>query len=170
MNETRIEVIAIGKDAMYSAGAIVVSSNGDVYQISKIKGDDFHMSRHASGERHWKSNKRRIFQKMGSGAPIRKFKGIENLGTTGFGLESLPKLFNEYTMGNCNGVFAIDMREYADQPFNLSVWILTAEGFPSLLTLSGLLGKRQMYVYPDCHPMLAMTAGICIGGKGRNKP
>jgi hypothetical protein len=165
MNETRIEVIAIGKDAMYSAGSIVVSSDGDVYQITKIKGDDFHLSRHASGETHWKSEKRKIFQKLRTGKPIKEFKGIEHLGTTCFGLESLPRLFNEYRMANCNGVFAIDMREYADQPFNLSVSILTAESFPSLLATSELLGKRQMYVYPDCHPMLAMTAGVCIGGK-----
>jgi hypothetical protein len=130
MNETRIEVIAIGNDAMYSVGTIVVSPEGDVYQNFNRKNSDFHTSRHASGATHWKSKKERIFQKIRNGKPIKDFKGIESLTSQGFGLESLPRLFEEYKMEKCNGVFAIDMREYADQSFNLHMWILTAEGFP----------------------------------------
>jgi hypothetical protein len=165
MSEAGIEVIAVGNDAMYSVGAIVVSPVGDVYQIFKMRNLDFHTSRHASGVTHWKSNKAQIFQNIRQGKPIKEFKGIEYLTTPSFSLESLPRLYDEYKMEKSNGVFAIDMREYAGQPFNLHVAILTEEGFPSLLANSKLLGKRQLYVYPDCHPMIAMTAGAVTSGE-----
>ena len=169
MNETRIEVVAMGSEAMYSVGALILSLDGDIYYATKLRGDDFHLSRHSSGATHWKSNKMKVFQKIRNGKPIEDFEGIEFLLTTGFGLESLPRLFDEYKMKKSNGVFAIDMREYMGQPFNLSLAILTPEAFPSLLTGTELLGKRQIYVYPDCHPMLAITAGVCLGGKKGGK-
>jgi hypothetical protein len=162
VSATKIEVIAIGEDRMYSVGTVVVSPNGDVYQISRIRGDDFHTSRHASGVTHWKSVKNRVFQKIRQGKPVKDFRGIEVLTTYGFGLGSLPILFTEYKMGKSNGIFAVDMREYAGEFFNLSVAILTEEGFPWLLSGSQVLGKRQIYVYPDCHPMIAITAGATI--------
>jgi len=97
MSETRIEVIAIGERGVYSVGAIVVSSKGDVYHISKFKDKGIHLSRHASGKTHWKMD-RKEFLCIEDGKPIKDFKGIEFLGTISFGMESLPRLFDEYKM------------------------------------------------------------------------
>lgn len=51
------------------------------------------------------------------------------------------------------------MREYQGAAFNMQIAILTEEGLPSLFTSSNLLGNRQMYIFPDCHPMIAITVG-----------
>lgn len=162
----RIEIIATGEDKIYSVGAISVSKNGDVYVIHKTAGSDFHTSRHADGKMHWKSRQYNFFQKIREGIPIKDFKGIEFLGTHGFGLDSLPQLYKEYRMKKCNGIFAIDMREYKQASFNMSIAILTEEGLPSLYTSWKNLKKRQIYIFTDCHPMIAVTiADAKVGAK-----
>ena len=143
---------------MYSVGAIVVSAKGDVYVINRIADSGFHLSRHASGETHWKSTKPQLSQKIREGQPIKEFKGIEFLGLHGFGLDSLPKLFEEYEIKQYDGIFCIDMRQYKDKQFNMAVWILTEEGLPSLLT-SSKLENRQICIFPECHPMIAIIVG-----------
>ena len=88
MKAARIEIIAVGRDNVYSEGAVNVSEQGDVYVIGKTKGGDFHTSRHTSGETHWKI-KNKVME-IRKGSPIKNFKGIEYLGTHAFGLKSLP--------------------------------------------------------------------------------
>lgn len=158
MSETRIEVVAIGERGLYSVGAIVVSSKGDVYHISKFKKRGFHLSRHSSGKTHWKMD-RKEFLSIQDGKPIKDFKGIEFLGTISFGLELLPKLFKEYKMKRSSGIFTIDMREYQNACFNMSIAIFTEQYLPKLLTASQLLERRQIFIWPDCHPMIAMIVG-----------
>jgi len=153
----RIEIIAIGEDKIYSVGAISVSKKGDVYIIHKTAGTDFHTSRHADGKTHWKSKQQNFFQKLREGVPIKDFRGIEFLGTHSFGLDSLPQIFKEYKMKKNNGVFAIDMREYKQAAFNMTIAILTEEGLSSLYNNWKNLKKRQIYIFTDCHPMIAIT-------------
>ena len=153
----RIEIIAVGKEKIYSVGTVEVSQKGDVYVIHKIKNSDFHTSRHSSGETHWKSIKNKVFTKIGDRKPIKDFKGIEFLGTYAFGLESLPRLHKEYKMQKSNGVFAVDMRNYRKAAFNMSIAILTEEGLPRLYESWRKFKKRQIYIYTDCHPMIAIT-------------
>lgn len=157
MSKTRIEIVAIGKEKIFSVGAVEVSEKGDVYVIHKIKDSNFHTSRHSSGELHWKSIKNKVSTKIRDGMPIEDFKGIEFLGTSGFGLESLPKLHKEYKMKKCNGIFAVDMRNYDKAAFNMSVAILTREGLPILFESWNKFKKRQIYLFTECHPMIAIT-------------
>lgn len=144
---------------MYSVGAIVVSTKGDVYLIHRMKYSNFHLSRHAIGERHWKSNKTKLSEKMGKGKPIKEFKGIEFLQTSGFTLDSLPELYKEYKMKKYDGVFCIDRRQFTDAAFNMAVSILTEEGLSSIVSTSRLLKDRQICIFPECHPMIAITVG-----------
>jgi len=157
--ETRIEVIAIGKEKVFSVGVVVVSAEGDVYLIHKIKDNDLHLSRHASGETHWKSTKTKWSQIIRKGQPIKEFRGIEFLETAGFGIDSLPELYREYKMKKSDGVFCVDMRQYKEAAFNMTVALLTDEGLPSLVTMSKLLKNRQICVFPDCRPMVMITVG-----------
>lgn len=159
----RIEIIAVGKEKIYSVGNLVVTKKKDVYQVIKFHGSDTHISRHASGETHFKSREGKFIQKIRKGVPIKDFKGIEFLGTTGFGLDSLPELFSEYKMKRCNGVFAFDMREYKNGAFNMSIAILTEDGLPKLYESYRKLEKRQIYLFTDCHPMIAII--ICDAKK-----
>jgi len=153
----RIEIVAIGKEKVYSVGAVEVSQKGDVYVIHKIKDIGFHASRHSSGEMHWKSKNSEVFTEIREGKSIGDFKGIEFLETQAFGLESLPQLFEEYKMKKCNGIFAIDMRDYNKAAFNLSIAILTEEGLLKLYESWKKLKKRQIYIFTDCHPMIAIS-------------
>ncbi len=153
---TKIELIAVGKDKIYSVGAIKTSKEGDVYLIYKIAGD-FHLSRHTGGETHWKSKEIPFGPSIRKGKPIEDFKGIEFLGTHAFGLNSLPELYKEYKMKKNNGIFAFDMREYENEYFNMSVAILTKEGLPQLYENWKEHRKRQIYLYTENDPMLAIT-------------
>lgn len=157
MTQTRIEIVAIGKDAVYSVGAVVVSSKGDVYIVSKMKHLDIKHSRHASGVLHLKSRKLEFFQKIRKGAPIADFRGLENLGVRGFGLDDLPKLFKEYQMQKCDGVFFFDMCDYSQKAFNMTVWMLTKEGLQELSDTIKEYTRGHTYVYSACHPMIAIT-------------
>lgn len=157
MRKKRIEIIAIGKEKIYSVGAVEISEKGDIYVIHKIKNSNFHTSRHSSGEIHWKSTKNKVSTKIREGMPIKDFKGIEFLGISAFGLESLPRLHKEYKMKKCHGIFAIDMRDYAKAAFNMSIAILTEEGLPALFKSWKKFKKRQIYIFTDCHPMIAIT-------------
>ena len=153
----RIEIIAIGENKLYSAGYINISKKGDVYHITKMCGSDMHLSRHASGETHWKSEQNDFCQEIRKSVPIKDFKGIEILGTIGFGLDTLPELYKEYKMKKRNAVFAVDMREYKDSSFNMFVAILTEEGLPHLYNSWKKLKKRQIYLFADSHPMIAIS-------------
>lgn len=158
-SKIKIEIIAIGENKIYSAGAIEMSPNGDIYIVYKIKGDGgFHTSRHRDGKLHWKSKKCNVFIKIGDRVPIKNFNGIEFLGTHAFGLGSLPELYTEYKMKKCNGIFAIDMKEYKDSAFNMTVSILTEDGLPALYNNWKEKGKRQIYIYTNSHPMIAIMA------------
>jgi len=159
----RIEIIAIAKEKIYSVGYVTISKDGDVYLIHKAAGSDIHTSRHASGKMHWKSPSNSFFQEIRKGVPIEDFKGIEFLGTWAFGLDSLPELFTKSKMKKCNGIFAIDMREYKDAAFNMSVTIFTEEGLISLFNSSKNLKKRQIYLFTDSHPMIAIMVADAKG-------
>lgn len=148
--------MAIGRDKIYSVGYIQVSKRGDVYYFDKVCSSDMHISRHCSGHTHRKSRQTGFFQKIREGISINNFNGIEYLGTSAFGLNSLPELFSEYKMKKHNGMFAIDLREYKNSAFNMSVAILTEEGLPQLYESWKKFNKRQIYLYTDCHPMIAI--------------
>lgn len=153
----RIEIVAIGEDKIYSAGYIQVSKKGEVSYFYKVCSSDMHISRHCSGQTHVKSRQIGYFQKIREEISIDNFNGIEFLGTIAFGLNSLPELFSEYKMKKHNGMFAIDLREYKNSAFNMSVAILTEEGLPILYGSWIKFKKRQIYLYADCHPMIALT-------------
>jgi len=153
----RIEIIAIGEEKIYSVGAVKVSQKGDVYVIHKMKDVGLHTSRHSSGRTHWKSENNKVFVKIREGTPMKDFRGIEFLEAHGFGLDSLPQMYKEYRMKKCNGIFAVDMREYGKAAFNMSIAILTEEGLPRLYESWKNLRKRQIYIFTDCHPMIAIT-------------
>ena len=170
MTPTRIEIVAIGKEAVYSVGAVIISKKGDVYIAHKMKHTDFHESRHASGELHWRSQKPKHFQKIRDGTPIADFRGLENLGTRGFGLDLLPKLFKEYEVKQCDGIFFFDMRDYSKASFNMTVWMLTKEGLRELSESMKEYTRGHTYVYSACHPMIAITVfDGKIGAKWRPK-
>lgn len=153
----KIEIVAIGEGKIYSAGYVQVSKKGEVYYFQKGRSSDMHISRHCSGQVHLKSRQIGYFQKIREGISIDNFIGIEFLGTIAFGLNSLPDLFSEYKMKKHNGIFAIDLREYKNSAFNMSVAILTKEGLPQLYESWKKFKKKQIYLYTDCHPMIAIT-------------
>jgi len=155
----RIEIIAIGRDKIYSVGAIIVTKKGDIYIADKFTGSDLHLSRHSDGKTHWKSRREDILIPIREGSPIKDFKGIEFLETHAFGLDSLPELYKEYRMRKCEGVFAVDMRGYEGSAFNMSIAILTEEGLPKLYESWKDFKKRQIYIYTEGHPMIAITVG-----------
>lgn len=152
----KIELIAIGKEKVYSVGLIQVSNQGDVYIIHKIAGTDLHTSRHKSGVTHWKSQDFKFHRNIRKGTPIQEFKGIEFIYSGLLTLDNLPDLFREYRREKCNGVFAFDIREYKNAAFNMAVAILTEEGFPTLLQNWKQLKKRQIYLYTNTQPMIAV--------------
>jgi hypothetical protein len=146
---------------MYSVGSIVVKEAGDAYFNHYDDDSDFHLSRHASGETHWKSNEIKILsQDIRIGKPINEFKGIEDLQLVGFGsLDSLQELYKEYKMEKNDGVFCFDLRQYKEGTFNMFVCMLTEEGLQSLLSRTKLLANRQISIFPECHPMIAIIVG-----------
>ena len=157
MSDKRIEIIAIGVEKIYSVASIEISQDGDVYLIERIKGGDYHLSRHASGQVHIRTSN--LTENLWKGKPIKDFKGIECLGTSGFSLDSLPVLYKEYRLQRSDGVFCIDLRTYKGEAFNMCTHILTEDSLPTLLGSSNPLEKRQLYLYPDSTPMIAVTVG-----------
>jgi hypothetical protein len=152
----RIEIVAIGREKLFSAGAVELNEKRDLYIFHKMKTARLHTARHASGDVHWKIEDSEQYIPLGKRCPIAEFVGFETFGAQSFGVDSLPELFKEYEMQKCNGVFAIDMREYETSAFNMSVAILTKEGFPQLLDMWKDCKKRQIYLFTDSNPMIAI--------------
>ena len=64
------------------------------------------------------------------------------------------------------GYSGIDMRQYKDAAFNMSISMLTEEGLPSLLVGTKSLDNRQISIFPECNPMIAIAVGTApITGK-----
>jgi hypothetical protein len=152
---TKIEIIAIGEDKLYSVGEIQVNKKGEVYLFEKNKLSEHHTSRHASGEVHaYTSNFR---DKIRKGEPLSYFKGFEPLGVVwSFSMQSLPLLYYEYNIKQNDAVFAVDMRQYTF--FNLTFVIFTDEGIGDLYKNFSKFEKSQIYLYTDCHPKIAICA------------
>jgi len=73
--------------------------------------------------------------------------------------DSLPELYKECKMEKNDGVFCIDMRQYQNGTFNMFPYIFTEEGLLSLLSEKKLLVNRQISIFPECHPMIAIIVG-----------
>ena len=161
MSKIRIEVIVIGKEKkLFGVAAVSVSKKGDIYLAYKCKDiPSLHVSRHSSGERHYKSKLLAEQIPLGIVPPISEFKGLESLGGQAFGIDSLLELYTEYELKKCDGIFTIDMRHYEGKKFNLQTFILTKEGLTDLYNHS-LLTDRQIYLFVDSNPMIAIVAGI----------
>ncbi len=154
----KIEIIAIGNNKIYSVGYIKIYKRGDIYHIHKIVGSDIHTSIHEDGTCHWKFRTIDFYHKLGKRVTIKDFKGLEFLGVNAFGIKSLPQIFSEYKIKKCNGIFAIDMREYNDDTFNLALFIVTKEGLSALYDSYIDQKKRQLYLFTDNEPMIALIA------------
>lgn len=159
----KIEIIAISEDKIYSVGLINIVKKGDIYYAYKINNSDLHYSRHRDGRRHWRSKKSEMCFDVGKRLPINEFKGIEFLFSGGTVLEYLPQLHSEYKLGESNGIFAFDTREYKNAAFNMSIAILTEEGIPRLYESWKNKKKRQIYLFTDSTPMIAIS--ICDAKK-----
>ncbi|MBI2576422.1 hypothetical protein HYV84_04350 [Candidatus Woesearchaeota archaeon] len=152
-----IEIIAIGLTKIYSVGKIGIKSDGSVYHAFKLKNlEGIHTSRHRDGTLHWKSKQLKI--PLRKGADIRDFSGLEFIGTQAFGLNSLPELYNEYKIKRMDGVFAIDMHNYKEGCFNLTIAIFTDEGVLQLFDSDKFAQKKKIYLYTDCYPRIALIA------------
>ena len=127
---TIVELIAIGKENVYSIGKIQITSQGDIYLCSKIKApgfDGLHFSRHKDGTCHVRIKGKEIENRFEKRIPIDKFDGFEFLQTWGFGIESLPQLYKEYKLSptKYNSVVAINMRHFKDSALNIGISILS---------------------------------------------
>lgn len=152
----RIEIVAYREGKVYSVGVIEVRKKGDVYHIPKILNDDFHTSRHADGTFHWKSKKSNFIHDLGKRIPIKNLKGVEFLGIQTFSTEGLSKIYNEYRFRKCDGIFVIDMKDYANGKLNMSIALLTKEGLPKLYDYWKEHNKRQICIFTSCNPMVAI--------------
>jgi len=158
-----IQIIAVGEDKIYSVGKIRVSPKGEVYYIQKyLNLVEAKYSRHVSGEIH-QTIKRpdgtvEFYQKLGQRRPLKDFKGFEFFQTNAFGLDSLPNMFNEFSMKSSDGIFAVNMRRFKGKSFNLGVGMLTEEGLSNLYRLWNEHKSYQFYLYTDCYPMIAIFA------------
>jgi hypothetical protein len=167
--QIRIEIIALGENKIYSAGAVTITRNGDVYYAHNIRHTDSHFSRHKSGETHFVSKSLNYRYSMDKRVPIEDFTGIEFFGTQAFGLESLPHLYSDYKLKRCQGIFAVDMREYITGSFNLTVAILTKEGLPRLYETWQNETKRQIYLYANSNPMVGIAVAEIVSIKNAQK-
>ncbi|MFA5929278.1 MAG: hypothetical protein WC861_00170 [Candidatus Micrarchaeia archaeon] len=167
--QIRIEIVALGENKAYSAGAVIITRNRDVYFTHNIRNGDSHLSRHKSGETHLISRSLNYKYSMGKRVPIENFTGIEFLGTQAFGLDSLPHLYSDYKLKKCQGIFAVDMREYSTGSFNLTVAILTEEGLPKLYETWQNETKRQIYLYANSNPMVGVVVAEIVSIKNAQK-
>ena len=157
MPSTRIEIIGVGDSAVFSIGGIVVQPKGDVIVFNKSHPG--HRTRHASGVFHFKRGNGET-KPIRQGPPLKNFKGLEFLGTHIYSVENLPRLYTEYKMKKCDGIFAIDLRAYKEASLNMVFAILSREGLSELAELWKPLGKKQLYIYESSHPMIAIKVWL----------
>ena len=107
-----MEIIAVGRDRVYSVGRIHITKNRDIYLISKIKDAGLHFSRHRDGRCHVRMKGKELSNDFETRVPISDLDGFEFLQTWAFGIDSLPELYAQYRPNRCNAVVAINMRHF----------------------------------------------------------
>lgn len=158
-NKTTIEILAIGRDAVYSIGKVDISKSGDVYLIHKIKNANLHTSRHRDGQLHTKLNNQILANHGKTRIPVEKFDGLEFLQTMAFGLDSLSELHKEYKPKKSNSIVAINMINYENLSFNLGIWILTENGIANFHKAYQNMENRQVYICASSKPMIGFIFG-----------
>lgn len=154
-----IEIIGVGRNAVYSIGKINLTKQGDVYLINKIGNIGLHLSRHKDGEIHLRTKDEQIYREEQKRIHIKDFDGIENLGSWAFGIDSLPELYTEYKPKKSNAVVAIDMRSFERLAFNLGIAILTEKGLPQFIKMWKDFKNRQVYISANSIPMVGIVFG-----------
>lgn len=154
-----IEIIAVGRERVYSVGRIHFTRHGDVYLISKIKDAGLHLSRHRDGRCHVRTKGKELSKEFEKRAPISDVDRFEFLQTWAFGLDSLPELYPQYKLKNCNAVVAINMRHFEGAAFNLGVALLTEKGLPQLMNMWKDFENRQVYICANSYPMIGIVFG-----------
>lgn len=94
-----IEIIAVGRDRVYSVGRIHITKSHDIYLISKIKDSGLHLSRHRDGRCHVRMKGKELSNDFEKRVSIGDFDGFEFLQTWAFGIDSLPELYGQKSQG-----------------------------------------------------------------------
>jgi len=160
-----IEIIAVGRDRVYSVGRIHITKSHDIYLISKIKDSGLHLSRHRDGRCHVRMKGKELSNDFEKRVSIGDFDGFEFLQTWAFGIDSLPELYGQYRPNRCNAVVAINMRHFEKSAFNLGVALLTEKGLPQLMNMWKGFDNRQVYICANPNPMVGIVFGAV-----RNSP
>jgi len=159
MENQNIEIIGVGRNAVYSIGKIHFTKRGDVYLIKKIKDAGLHLSRHRDGKLHVRMKGKELFSEPEKRVSINDLDGFEFLETWSFGLDSLPELYAEYKLNKCNAVVAITMRHFKGLAFNLGIALLTEKGMPQLMNMWKDFENRQVYICASSTPMVGIVFG-----------
>jgi hypothetical protein len=77
-------VVGFTKDAAYKLVRVRQGSDGSIYLIMPLKGENFYFSRHPSGELHFPFGTKERGKVVLSRQSISAFKGIENCGSFAF--------------------------------------------------------------------------------------
>lgn len=154
-----IEIIGIGRDAVYSIGKINVTKQGDVYVIRKLRDTGLHLSRHKDGNCHVRTKDDELYKLPSKGIHINDLDGLEFIETWAFGIDSLPELHTEYQPKKCNAIVAINMRHFEGLPFNLGIALLTQSGIPQLMEMWKDFKNRQVYICDSSDPMVGIVFG-----------
>lgn len=157
----QIMFLAIGDTGIFKIGGVSIEQKEDaieVYSYPSFKGLDFHVSRHSSGDLHWKQGEKKVDLPFEKRVPMKDFSGVEGLGTWGLSVENHDEFHPKYGSKHYDGIFLIDTRKYRGAYFNVAFYILTKEGLPTFYSVWEKYGKRQIYLYANSHPMVGMIA------------
>jgi len=154
-----IEIIGIGRTAVYSIGKISITKKGDVYLINKIGSAGSHLSRHKDGRVHYRTKNEEIYKEPEKRIPIKDFEGVEYLGTWAFGIDSLPELYKEYNPRKSNAIVTINMKAFDGLAFNLGIALLSEKGLLPFLEMWKDFKNRQVYISASSNPMVGVVFG-----------
>lgn len=162
MPKHRIEIIGLDGKKFYSIGCVEITDNNEVYIVFKGKDGVVKFTRHRSGKSHIQiidAESGKVTRRDTEPKPaIEEMKNSERIVTQILFSRQFDELFNEYKLKKGKGIFCIDLRAYTKGAFYLSVSIVRKNSFSDILNTVVETENRQVYIYAESDPMLALFA------------
>jgi len=156
MGNTRIDVIALKNESIYSIAEISVSHKKDVYVITKHKKIPSKISIHSNGKKYLENKV--VGKKLINPDTLINFSEITRVLTLDFSLDNLNRIYRRFSEKKTDCYFFINMNMYPTSAFFLSFYTLSFKGISKLVKQIHEPSTEQFFIYPFSDPMIGIIA------------
>lgn len=152
----KFKILATDGKKIWELFFITQSKKGDFYLGSITPGIPYKISRHVSGEMHFKLENLKIYEKLDKRQKLEEFEGLEQLLCFGVSKKAFENgLFKPYKGRKFDGSAIIDIRNYK-KGFNVMPFLISSDKISTLKSLAQSFPDCQIIIFTQPTPWIVL--------------